>query len=443
MKCNIPFSITVVALIPILALGQIGWTKHTITDNFDGACSVHAQDINGDSLIDVVAAAITMNSVALWINNGGSPITWTFQTIDSNMTGASFVYCEDVNGDGDVDVLASAWYGHTLAWWENGGGNPIQWTRHDISLSFYNAHEITAVDVDNDNDIDVLGAAALTNEIAWFENDGLNPPNWTKHTISNSCGGARSVKAVYIDEDSLIDVVGAGFTTDEITWWCNNGDSTWTEYIIDSTFDGSHMVYAFDLDADGDTDVVAAAYMANDITWWRNDGGSPIQWTEQIIDGSFLGALGVFVKDIDNDGHMDVLGTADITDDVAWWNNNGGSPISWSEQVIDGNCQGAWPVYAEDLDNDGDVDVLAAANAVDDIYWYESDLVGIYEGDVSHITAREFGATIVRGPLYLAGGKETKIYDITGRSISPQQIAPGIYFIEIDGNIAKKIIKIR
>ena len=37
--------------------GQISWTKHTITDNFDGACSVHAQDINGDSLVDVVAVA--------------------------------------------------------------------------------------------------------------------------------------------------------------------------------------------------------------------------------------------------------------------------------------------------------------------------------------------------------------------------------------------------
>jgi hypothetical protein len=213
--------------------------------------------------------------------------------------------------------------------------------------------------------------------------------------------------------------------------------------MIDNTFDGSHMVYAFDLDADGDTDVVAAAYMASDITWWSNDGGNPIQWTEQTIDGSFPGALGVFAKDIDNDGHMDVLGTADIPDDVAWWSNSGTSPISWSEQVIDGNCQGAWGVFAEDLDGDGDVDVLAAANAVDDIYWYESDLVGIAEGDVSHITAREFGATIVRGPIHMPAGKDIKIYDIAGRNISAQQIAPGIYFIKIDGNITKKIIKIR
>lgn len=443
MKSSILCAIAVAVLIPILAVGQIGWTKHTITDDFDGACSVHAQDINGDNLTDIVAAAITVNSIALWTNNGGNPLTWTYQTIDSNFTGASFVYCKDVDGDGDFDVLGSAWYGHALAWWENGGGNPIQWTRHDISLAFYNAHEITAADMDDDNDMDVLGAAALTNEIAWFENDGLNPPNWTKHTISNSCGGARSVKAVYIDEDSLLDVVGAGFATDEITWWRNNGDSTWTEYIIDNAFDGSHMVYAFDLDSDGDTDVVAAAYMASDITWWSNDGGNPIQWTEQTIDGSFLGALGVFVKDIDNDGYMDVLGTADITDDVAWWSNNGSTPISWSEQIIDGNCQGAWPVYAEDIDSDGDIDVLAAANAVDDIYWYESDLVGIDEGDITNISIPEFAATIVRGPIHIPADKKITIYDITGRSMSTSHVAPGIYFIEIDGNIAQKIIKIR
>ena len=432
-----------IILFPRVMSGQISWTKHTLTDNFDGACSVHAQDINGDSLTDVVAAASTANSIALWTNNGGSPPTWTQQTIDNTFVGACFVYVEDVDGDSDMDVLGSAWYGHTLAWRENGGGNPIQWTRHDIALGFYNGHEITAVDMDDDNDIDVLGAAALTNEIAWFENDGMYPPNWTRHTISNNCGGARSVKGVYIDADSLIDVVGAGFTTDEITWWRNNGDTTWTEYVIDSTFDGSHMVYAFDIDSDGDTDVVGAAYMASDITWWRNDGGAPIQWTEQTIDGYFLGALGVFVKDINNDGHLDVLGTADIPDDVAWWSNDGNSPISWSEQIIDGNCQGAWPVYAEDIDNDGDIDVLAAANAVDDIYWYESDLVGITEGDAPYITANEFSATIVRGPMNIPTGKNVKIYDIAGRNISSQQIAPGIYFIEIDGNIANKIIKIR
>jgi len=443
MRSIIGHLVFFVTLAPFVLNAQINWTKHTISDSFDGACSVHAQDINGDGFVDVLAAAIDGNRVALWTNSGSYPISWIYQTIDSNFIGACFVYAEDVDGDNDLDVLASAWYGNELAWWENDGGNPISWTKHSIEVGFFNAHEVTATDMDSDNDVDVLGAAALTDEIAWFENDGLNPIAWTKHTIDADFDGARSVKAVDIDGDGLKDVVGAALLADAVTWWRNNGDSTWTEYPIDTTFGMAHMVYSFDIDADGDSDVVAAAYTSNAIAWWRNDGGIPIQWTKQIIDGSFLGALGVYVKDIDGDGYLDIMGTADYIDDVAWWSNDGNLPVLWTKQIVDGNCDGAWPVFAEDVDYDGDMDILAVAHNADDIYWYESDVVGIEEHGASEITNKNLRATIIRGPLQLPVGKSARIYDIVGRSISPQQIKPGIYFIEVDGVIVDKVVKIR
>ncbi|MDH4211042.1 MAG: VCBS repeat-containing protein [candidate division WOR-3 bacterium] len=422
---------------------QINWTKHTISDNFGGACSVHAQDINNDGLLDVIGAGWDINSIALWINNGGVPVSWTEQMIDTLFYGVSFVYAADIDGDEDTDVLASAWHGSELAWWENGGGNPIQWTKHSICAGFYNAHEITAADMDNDGDIDVLGAAALTDEIAWFKNDGLNPPGWTQHTISDSFDGARSLKATDIDGDGLLDVVGAALLANAVTWWHNNGDSTWTEYTLDSNFGMSHMVYSFDFDTDGDSDIVAVAYTSNDVAWWRNDGGSPVQFTKQTIDGSLLGALGVFAADINDDGNLDVLGTADITDDVVWYSNSGGSLISWTKQMIDGNCNGAWPVYAADLDNDGDIDALAAANASDAIYWYENGLIGISDNDGVWVGLNRLGATIIRGPIVLPRGTDFSILDISGRKVAHDEIGPGIYFIQNGGVICQKIVKIQ
>lgn len=435
--------ICLVLVLPSAAQAQISWTSHTITSNFDGACSVHARDINGDSLVDIVGAAMYDNTISLWVNNGGNPVTWTQQTVGTNFNGACYVFAEDVDNDGDVDVLACAWYGHELAWWENSGTNPISWTKHTIATSFLNAHEITATDMDGDDDIDVLGAAALTDEIAWFENDGLNPIGWTKHVIDNNFDGARSVKAVDIDGDGMKDVVGAALLANAVTWWRNNGDTTWTEYTIDNVFGMSHMVYSFDIDADGDSDIVAAAYTANAIAWWRNDGGTPVQWTKQTIDGSFLGALGVYVKDINSDGHLDILGTADFLDDVAWWSNDGNMPITWNKQTINGSCDGAWPIYAEDIDGDGDNDVIAAATSADAIYWYESDLVGINEGGGHSISGCYLGPTIIRGPLHMESDKEYKIYDVNGRRISHQQMEPGVYFIISDGETAGKIIQVK
>jgi hypothetical protein len=53
------------------------------------------------------------------------------------------------------------------------------------------------------------------------------------------------------------------------------------------------------------------------------------------------------------------------------------------------------------------------------------------------------GTTIFSGPLLLPEGKRCKIFDITGRVVIPDKIRLGIYFIEVDGQITRKVIKVR
>jgi hypothetical protein len=50
--------------------------------------------------------------------------------------------------------------------------------------------------------------------------------------------------------------------------------------------------------------------------------------------------------------------------------------------------------------------------------------------------------TILNGPLLLPEGRNHKIIDIMGRIVAPEKIKPGIYFIEVDGKITRKIVKI-
>ena len=52
-------------------------------------------------------------------------------------------------------------------------------------------------------------------------------------------------------------------------------------------------------------------------------------------------------------------------------------------------------------------------------------------------------ATIFRGPLVLPTDKSCKVFDITGRVVAPDKMRPGIYFIEVDGQIAQKVVKVR
>lgn len=55
----------------------------------------------------------------------------------------------------------------------------------------------------------------------------------------------------------------------------------------------------------------------------------------------------------------------------------------------------------------------------------------------------DYGVTILSGPLLLSEGKNCRVFDITGSVVMPDRIKPGIYFIEIDGNITQKVIKIK
>jgi uncharacterized delta-60 repeat protein len=68
---------------------------------------------------------------------------------------------------------------------------------------------------------------------------------------------------------------------------------------------------------------------------------------------------------------------------------------------------------------------------------------GIAEERATSVENSCRGATIFHGPLQLPEGKKCKVYDITGRIVMQETMKPGVYFIEIDGVVTQKVVKIR
>ena len=356
-------------------LSETVFTPFTIETGFANPGSVCAADIDGDGDNDVLGAAVDGNQVAWWRNDGGNPVAWTKFIIADAFGGAISVYAADVDGDSRMDVLAAGYNRNQIAWWRNNGGDPITWTKQAIGNYFMQAHEVYACDLDNDGDTDVLGASILNNTVAWWRNDGGSPIVWTLQTFSTTFKGARSIRAADFDGDGDNDVVGAALIDNKLTWWRNDGGSPilWTEITITSSFAGSHMVRTCDLDNDGDIDLVAAAYVADQIAWWRNDGGDPVAWTKQTISADMDGALSISMADLDEDGNVDVVGTAQFANDLAWWSNDGGSPITWTAHMIDGNFGGVWPVYTADIDGDAHTDVVSGGDTFDEVKWWRNE----------------------------------------------------------------------
>ncbi len=330
------------------------WVKYTIEDFFRDAFKAYPVDIDGDGDIDVIGSnRLYPGGTVCWWENDGNPNkdNWTKHIIDNNFHDARSIHVADMDSDGDLDVLGAAKEFNDISWWEN-NGNPANdyWKEYTIDRDFKGAYSVFAVDMDNDNDIDIVGAGAFGGggNISWWENDGNpNKNNWTEFNIDNSFNYAASVYAADINNDGNIDVLGACRNGNEISWWENDGfpnKNNWTEYNIDNDFWDAASVYAADLDNDGDLDVIGASTDlvnknglsggSGGVSWWENDGNpNSDNWNQHEIDNTFDGARAIYASDIDGDGDIDILVSAEQpTQSISWWENT--SELNISENLL-------------------------------------------------------------------------------------------------------------
>ena len=149
--------------------------------------------------------------------------------------------------------------------------------------------------MDNDGDIDVLSASRGDNKIAWYENDGSQ--NFISHVISLYVDGASSIYAEDINGDGYMDVISGSYLSMDakISWYENDGTESFTEKTIDADLDGAGRLVVRDLDEDGDMDVIVTALDANDVVWYANNGSE--SFTKSIIDDDLENARHVVVRD--------------------------------------------------------------------------------------------------------------------------------------------------
>ncbi|MAD33225.1 MAG: hypothetical protein CMJ88_05655, partial [Planctomycetes bacterium] len=144
------------------------------------------------------------------------------------------------------------------------------------------------------------------------------------------------------------------------------------QQVIATNADSAQSVYAADVDGDGDLDMLSAARFDNKIAWYENTDGLGTFGAQQIISTNADGAYSVYAADVDGDGDFDVLSASRNDGKIAWYENTDGQGTFGAQQVINTNANGARSVHAADIDGDGDIDVLSASFSDDKIGWYEN-----------------------------------------------------------------------
>ena len=295
-------------------------------------------------------------------------------TIDNSVYDVETIYSEDIDNDGDMDVLGAIYFESVIAWWENTDGVGSGWTRHNVGHC-PTARVVYSQDIDGDSDLDILGVGCWADSVCWWENNG-NGTTWTEHTIDDDYDSATFVYSEDIDGDGDMDVLGASSDKGDIIWWENNNGAgtSWTQHMIYGNLTSVQSIYPEDIDEDGDMDVLSTSYYSPYLCWWENNNGSGTAWTEHIIDGGFNGAECVHSADVDGDGDMDVVGASFFNDKIAWWETSDTAPgIIWTKHNVCNEFDGVNSIHSQDLDNDGDIDIIGSALYDDDIAWWEND----------------------------------------------------------------------
>ncbi len=202
------------------------WTRHGIAGS--SATSVIAADLDHDGASDVVSAIdesiVGYGEIAWYENTAGSGLDWSKHVI-SGSSGAASVVAADVDGDEDVDIVSAGY--ESVTWYENTAGNGLTWSEHVIGADVFasGASSVLAEDMDGDGNADVVLADNFHDTVAWYENTAGSGLAWTKHVISTTADGATSVFAADMDGDGDLDALSASVDNDTIAWY-RNGDGT-------------------------------------------------------------------------------------------------------------------------------------------------------------------------------------------------------------------------
>lgn len=381
-----------------------------------GAVIVAVGDLDNDGDQDIVSTEY-LSSKLVWYENDGNANFTADDLDDSGVTNDGYVsvVLGDADNDGDLDIFYGGWNGQSIYYMENNGGGSFG-QRQTITTDTEDVNTIILGDFDGDGLLD-LAATYKTNHFSWYKNTTtVSTISFIEQTpISTGLRGAYGAAAGDMDGDGDLDVIGIASANNAGDLWLyyntGTGFSTDPDYYHNIVGDGTgndkvkeaKSVAVGDIDGDGDLDVIVTAEQNNKITWYRNNGtNSFVQMdvvTEDITDPVY-----VDLADMDGDGDLDVIWASRSGIEFGWSRNervNSGDTVAvpWTTFTIDDERNRGYSIAAADLNNNGKLEIITVSYTDDTVAWHQYDL-GSWKGKIANSdwnTASNWDSGVVPG----------------------------------------------